>query len=90
MSMRLKKPNTAARMLEVLSESPIPVPTPDLIALCCTGLSHPRARAHVTLARLLADGLVRRGYRSIGGRRLIAVWSLATPVTSDATTGVRQ
>lgn len=47
-------------ILDVLAESPLPITTPDLIAIVATGLSHPRQRVHAALSRLMAKGLICR------------------------------
>lgn len=46
------------RILKVLAESPLPITTPDLVAIVATGLSHPRARVWTALGILRQKGLV--------------------------------
>lgn len=54
-----KKPfSLSQRILKVLSESPIPVTTPDLIAILATGMSHPRQRVWTQLRRLYRAGRI--------------------------------
>lgn len=51
-------PTLTEAILNVLAESPIPVTTPDLIAIVATGLSHPRQRVWTQLRRLYHSGRV--------------------------------
>lgn len=67
------------RILSMLEESSLPVPTPDIVALCCYGVRYPRQHAHIALGSLLHDGLVSRGYRATIGKRKVAVWTAAKP-----------
>ena len=53
----------AQHILAVLEESPIPVRTPDLVAMCATGKTHPRGRVWSSLRILEAHQLVRRAGR---------------------------
>ena len=55
------------QILSILSESPLPVPTADLIALCddceaCSRVAHARLRSRVwsVLAYLCVAGLIRK------------------------------
>ena len=56
--MSAKRESLSGRILSVLGESPIPVATPDLIAIVATGLSHPRQRVHTQLGRLYRAGKI--------------------------------
>ncbi len=47
-------------LLCVLGESAQPIPTPDLIAVCATDLTHCRSRVHAALRKLYAAGMVRK------------------------------
>lgn len=59
----MKPPTLAQRILAVLAESPLPCPTPDLIAILATGLTNSRQRVWSALRDLERDGLVVRSGR---------------------------
>lgn len=61
------------RLLGVLGESPLSVPTPDLVALVATGKSFPRSRVWNYLRTLERGGLVCR-VGKVGG---VTRWGLA-------------
>ena len=77
-------------LLRVLRESPLPIPTPDLIAIVAVGKSNPRSRVWTQLSLLLQHGLVQREVRTVrrtyrnrrGGESeaafRVAFWRLAT------------
>lgn len=62
--MRRTELSLARRLLAVLGESSLPVPTPDLIAMLATGKTHPRSRVWDELRRLEKSGLVERLHRA--------------------------
>jgi hypothetical protein len=68
-------------LLAVLGESPLPVPTADLVALTAAGKSHPRNRVWAALRNLLRAGLVRRDTavrpRCNGRPQPVTLWRLA-------------
>lgn len=74
-------PSLSGKILAFLGESPLPVPTADLIA----ALAHPGPNARqvvcATLARLRAGGLVRGRLRrwpdARGREQRVAFWELA-------------
>ncbi len=47
-------------LLKTLEESPIPVATADLIAICATGKTFPRQRVWVELRKLVTAGMIRK------------------------------
>lgn len=70
------------RILSVLSESPLPVPTPDLVTICAAGLSNPRARVWAALRKFASAGLVAkvpgvsRACEGRGANQWCAAWRL--------------
>ena len=58
MQCKCQAKSLSQKILSTLAESPIPVTTPDLIAIVATGLSHPRQRVWTQLRRLYHAGLI--------------------------------
>lgn len=68
------------RILSVLGESALPVPTPDLVAITDCGRPHHREQVWVCLRKLRAGGLVRQSHRhtrrAVPGAHTVVFWTL--------------
>ena len=65
------------KILAVLGESPLPISTPDLIAIVAEGMSYPRSRVWTQLRAMLKSGLVTKEYQIRKGSPPVAIWKLA-------------
>jgi repressor of nif and glnA expression len=81
--MRLRRRfSLVGRILAILDESPLPVPTPDIVALCNVRHRQHKRTVWGKLLCLERKGLVRRvGYRQVQtdrlGARTVALWARA-------------
>lgn len=60
-------PGIHKAMYRTIAASPLPVSTPDLIAIHCFGKKNPRQHAWAALRRMERMGLIRRTKRSPSG-----------------------
>lgn len=70
-------------LIECIESSPIPVSTPDLIAICATEKSNPRQRVWTILRELEQNGIVRRLPKKVNGVRLWTHAALSEVVESQ-------